>query len=98
MAGRDPSFLTYSRSGPTENILCSTALLQVYDLADNRPAPVLRALWHNLQEREAAGDKRAAHIRRWVRPALWLGPCNMVWQHMCVAAAGDGRCAHPHSK
>lgn len=37
---------------------------QVFDLADNRPAAVLSRLWANLKEREAAGDKRAAHIRR----------------------------------
>ena len=37
---------------------------QVFDLADQRPAPVLKTLWENLLAREAEGDKRAAHIRR----------------------------------
>ena len=36
----------------------------MYDLADNRPGPVLEALWGNLRRQEAAGDARAAHIRK----------------------------------
>ena len=37
---------------------------QVFDLADSRPGPVLKTLWANLLAKEAAGDKKAAYIRR----------------------------------
>lgn len=35
-----------------------------FDLAESRPAPVLRTIWDNLLAAEERGDPLAGHIRR----------------------------------
>ena len=35
-----------------------------FDLSEDKPVDVLRALWANLKTREAEGDLLAGHIRR----------------------------------
>ena len=35
-----------------------------FDLAESRPAPVLRTIWDNLLAREEQGDALAGHVRR----------------------------------
>ncbi|KAL6785056.1 hypothetical protein ACKKBG_A02255 [Auxenochlorella protothecoides x Auxenochlorella symbiontica] len=52
---------------------------QVFDLSEDRPEPVLRTLWSNLMEREAKGDKLAAHIRRNLRVLCAGGDGTVTW-------------------
>ena len=39
--------------------------VQVFDLQEYRPGPVLKKIWDNLKEREALGDQIAPIIARW---------------------------------
>ena len=56
--------------------------LQVFDLQEYRPGPVLKKIWENFAEQERAGDKIAPIIRR--HP-----PCSCGWlqdlRHMLPA-------------
>ncbi len=38
--------------------------VQVFDLAENRPGPVLTRIWQNLQRQIDNGDLAAEHIRK----------------------------------
>lgn len=40
--------------------------VQVYDLQEYRPAPVLRKIWKNFEAQERNGDTWAAIVRRWI--------------------------------
>lgn len=44
--------------------ICTAVSLPQFDLAESRPAPVLRTIWDNLLAREAQGDALAGHVRR----------------------------------
>lgn len=54
-----------------------------FDLSVDRPAPVLKQLWANLQEREAEGDVLAGHIRRYLCWCACMGMHALGgWQPM----------------
>ncbi|KAL4424008.1 hypothetical protein ABPG75_001309 [Micractinium tetrahymenae] len=52
---------------------------QVFDLAESRPAPVLRTIWDNLLAAEARGDPLAGHIRRSLRILAAGGDGTVTW-------------------
>ncbi|EFN52167.1 hypothetical protein CHLNCDRAFT_139349 [Chlorella variabilis] len=52
---------------------------QVFDLAESRPGPVLRAIWDNLLAREDQGDVLAGHIRRNLRILAAGGDGTVTW-------------------
>ena len=47
-------------------------LLQVYDLQEYRPAPVLKKIWKNFEAQERNGDTWAPIVRGWVQPFVSL--------------------------
>ncbi len=53
--------------------------MQVYDLQDHRPAPVLRRIYDNLLAAEAAGDARAAYFRTHLRILAAGGDGTVAW-------------------
>lgn len=53
----------------------SACLLQVYDLQEYRPAPVLKKIWKNFEAQERNGDTWAPIVRGWVQPFVPLPGC-----------------------
>ena len=58
-----------------EEIAMIARLLQVYDLQEYRPAPVLKKIWKNFEAQERNGDTWAPIVRGWVRPLVPLPGC-----------------------
>lgn len=52
---------------------------QVYDLQDHRPGKVLRRIFDNLAQAEAAGDARASYFRRHLRILAAGGDGTVAW-------------------
>lgn len=53
--------------------------VQVYDLQDHRPGKVLRRIFDNLAQAEAAGDARASYFRRHLRILAAGGDGTVAW-------------------
>lgn len=70
--------------------ICTVVSLPQFDLAESRPAPVLRTIWDNLLAREAQGDALAGHVRRCGQQGAGA---NHGWLHErprpCIACNGS---------
>lgn len=58
---------------------------QVYDLSANNPKHVLRVLWRNIAEQEAAGNAAAAHVRERLRILVCGGDGTVAWLFKVVS-------------
>ena len=69
------------RAGPALAQVLARALgtSQVFDLSENNPSRVLRALWRNLEQQEAAGSAAAARARRRLRVLVCGGDGTVAW-------------------
>jgi len=69
------------RAGPRlKEVLChALGHTQVYDLQDHRPGKVLRRIFDNLAQAEAAGDARASYFRRHLRILAAGGDGTVAW-------------------
>lgn len=46
------------------DVAVSLLSMQVFDLSEHRPGPVLKKIWENFEEQEKAGDQIAPILRR----------------------------------
>lgn len=85
---RPPPSTPLGRATRVTRVAPAPPARQVFDLSENNPERVLRALWRNLEEQEAAGSAYASLVRSRLRILVCGGDGTVAWVFKVISDLG----------